>query len=389
MSPHQTRRAFALVLVLVLLSVALLVTLALAALTKIGHQSALANDHRMQSRQNALLAMNAAIGQLQFHAGKDSVLTGMAGAAGVPAGAGNRARQWCCVWNADGSFLTWLVSGASGSGIPDLSNGHIMLATASLGGDATDREHVRVLRLPLTSRVEGSGEIETGGYAYWVGDEGVKLSLAMPEEQSVVPGLKHAIDQFFVSIPPTSKDLLKLVSYEHVISLGATTAQRQGGFHSHGRTHFSAVDTSLQAGLLNVNSSSVRYWTGVGAAIIRNNPGLNGSMTAAQFGSDAAGLSGRPFKTVDDFLLAISPLLQTRKASVGEFIAAMRPWLTVRSDTFRIRAYGDARTAYSVGGPAAVAYCEAIVQRTPEFLPDGVNRRFVITYFRWLTPADI
>jgi hypothetical protein len=37
----------------------------------------------------------------------------------------------------------------------------------------------------------------------------------------------------------------------------------------------------------------------------------------------------------------------------------------------------------------SAAYCEAIVQRTPEMMPDGSGRRFVITYFRWLTPADI
>lgn len=389
MMRRAPQQAFALVLVLVLLSVALLVTLALSALTKIGHEAARANEHRVQARQNAILAMHAALGQLQTHAGPDAVLTGMAGAAGVQAGAGNRARHWGVIWSADRGFITWLVSGTNGSAIPDLTSGVILVSTASLGGDATDREHVRVIRLPLTARDSEGVEVETGGYAYWVGDEGVKLSIAIPDAQSAIQGSKHAIDNFFTSIPPTTANLLKLVAYEQVNFVGATTAQRQGGFHSFGLTHLGMSGSSLFAGMLNVNSSSVRYWTGVGATFIRNHPTLAASMTAANFGTDAAGLAGRPFRTPEDFLSALSPRLQSRGVSPSAFAAAMRPWLTARSDTFRIRAYGDSRLSNTAAAPAAVAYCEAIVQRTPEMMPDGSGRRFVITYFRWLTPADI
>jgi hypothetical protein len=40
----------------------------------------------------------------------------------------------------------------------------------------------------------------------------------------------------------------------------------------------------------------------------------------------------------------------------------------------------------------AVAQCEAMVQRTPDLLDAArpeLGRRFVVTYFRWLGPADI
>jgi hypothetical protein len=75
--------------------------------------------------------------------------------------------------------------------------------------------------------------------------------------------------------------------------------------------------------------------------------------------------------------------------------------LTPRSDTFRIRAYGEA--ADDTGAVKARAWCEAVVQRLPDPLqPDatGLNpvkpgsaadfgRRFVVVSFRWLKPEEV
>jgi hypothetical protein len=85
----------------------------------------------------------------------------------------------------------------------------------------------------------------------------------------------------------------------------------------------------------------------------------------------------------------------------GDVLQSLAPVLSARSDTFVIRAYGDATDAG--GKVAARAWCEAVVQRTPEPLnPDesGINprqpgstgdfgRRFVITSFRWLSAEEI
>ena len=77
---------------------------------------------------------------------------------------------------------------------------------------------------------------------------------------------------------------------------------------------------------------------------------------------------------------------------------------TPRSDTFTIRAYGEARDAG--GKPVARATCEAVVQRVPEYVDPAdraevrpaelssesnkrFGRRFNIVSFRWLAPAEI
>ncbi len=77
--------------------------------------------------------------------------------------------------------------------------------------------------------------------------------------------------------------------------------------------------------------------------------------------------------------------------------------LSARSDTFRIRSYGEALDGS--GNIEAKAWCEAIVQRNPDFvdasdapetLPSELNpnnarfgRRFTIVSFRWLHPDEI
>ncbi|WP_193210444.1 hypothetical protein [Luteolibacter marinus] len=85
----------------------------------------------------------------------------------------------------------------------------------------------------------------------------------------------------------------------------------------------------------------------------------------------------------------------------ADVLQVIGPALTARSDTFVIRAYGDAVDAE--GKLQARAWCEAVVQRTPEPIrPDasGLNselegeagdfgRRFVVTSFRWLQPGEV
>lgn len=69
----------------------------------------------------------------------------------------------------------------------------------------------------------------------------------------------------------------------------------------------------------------------------------------------------------------------------ADLLAKMAPFLSARSDTFRIRSYGS--------GPHSTnkseIWCEAILQRTPESLPGDFGRRFVLTSVRWLDKDEI
>ena len=96
----------------------------------------------------------------------------------------------------------------------------------------------------------------------------------------------------------------------------------------------------------------------------------------------------------------------------GDILQALAPVLTVRSDTFKIRAYGE--TLDSNGAVAAKAWCEAVVQRTPQFCDEQNNptyagtrtsngfnsgelkngaaefgRQFKIVSFRWINENEL
>jgi hypothetical protein len=115
-------------------------------------------------------------------------------------------------------------------------------------------------------------------------------------------------------------------------------------------------------------------------------------------------------------IIADREMLNSLKTEQGFRSTAIPSWLTQadvlqvigssitpRSDTFRIRSYGEALD--SAGNSIAKAYCECIVQRTPQYVdPTNVptlrgtalsplnryyGRQFKIVSFRWLNAQEI
>ena len=89
--------------------------------------------------------------------------------------------------------------------------------------------------------------------------------------------------------------------------------------------------------------------------------------------------------------------------SQADLLGLLGPVLTVRSDTFLVRAYGDA-VEPATGATVGRAWCEAVVQRLPDYVDPGdpperregltaanerFGRRLVVVAFRWLSPEEV
>jgi hypothetical protein len=84
----------------------------------------------------------------------------------------------------------------------------------------------------------------------------------------------------------------------------------------------------------------------------------------------------------------------------ADILTPIAPVLTARGDTFRIRAYGEAGPA---NGPKVMAWCEAVVQRIPDYIDPAdeawsqptrianqrFGRRYELLAFRWLSPSEV
>jgi len=126
---------------------------------------------------------------------------------------------------------------------------------------------------------------------------------------------------------------------------------------------------------------------------------VNGGIDAARANGDATA-SGYQFPNA---AVGSSAYGMPGWARQADILRPLAPILSVRDDTFLVRAYGDARDA---GGKiTARATCEAVVRRTRDYVDPGdladladppksnanktFGRRFVIVSFRWLNPDEI
>jgi hypothetical protein len=408
-SPRRPKeaRGFALVTTLVLLALLVVAAYSLSALNRIGVGVAAGGAFQVRARQHALLALDLACAELQRTAGPDAACTGIAGLNGIGAGAGQPARHWCGVWDGSGGFQCWLVSGVVGPAIPSLgtSGAVTFLGAASLGADGADKEHVRVPVVAAYAPNRQGAMIRQGDYAWWVGDEGVKLSARLADDETPLPGGKHAVSELIVALSPIAPHLAAVEAFSQlalVTTPWLTPGQLQSNFHALTVTHSRMTGAATrEAGLLNVNSTSARYWRGVAATYNQLKPAEAVPLSPAAFGTwmrdhmgDADAVAGKaagqPYVSTSSFLGGdtLAGAIASAGGEVDDFAAVMGPWLVVRSDTFRIRAYGSAVNPADESRVEAVAWCEAVVQRTYGEIP-GFGRRFVVVSFRWLGPDDL
>jgi len=389
-------RGFALVLVLSLVSLLVVAAYAISLISKVDGEIGVTNAYHLQARQNALLGLRFALAELQRAAGDSAAVTAPASirrtSSTTPA-----YPSLTGVWSA-GSFSenpdNWFVSGNfETAGLNQITPAALPseASTITLVGNGTvsaTRDMARVLRVPIADT--------NGGYAFWIGDEGAKAALAIssleaplaPNGNRLVIDPRRDMPAFAHNSPVRAQpflwnDLRRLV--------GSTNMKVR--FRSYTTKAHWIDGSSLVGGRFNVNTSNPISWEAVLRAYETardpSQPPLEWANAKPRLGPFFSLAAFWDSELVQDSLddAGITTLTQDDLRSV------LWPMLAVRSDTFRIRAYGDARNAADADDlstpPQATAYCEAIVQRTLRPDPPGNGLRFEIVYFRWIGAADI
>ena len=274
-SARGPRGGFALLFVVTLLAFIVLLLVGLASYTRIETAAAGNTQRQAQARENALLALNLAVAQLQRHAGPDTRVTATAEASAT----GSTAR-YTGVWPADPADdddndpltpLVWLASGnelRNSAGVPQpraVAPGAAMNTNnaVALVGTNTSRVNNDIMArlVPITvPGVPGSGAAATtvGRYAWWVGDQSVKAPVAVPDT-STTP----------TYAPYDSADLRARIRQQVTAGAGAATAAGAAVFEPRDNNN-----ASLVAGEKILQHSQV--------AFLKNSGGAQLGLTSAQ-----------------------------------------------------------------------------------------------------------
>lgn len=405
---RKSTGGFALVLTLALLALLVLAVVALSALVRVNSQVSSSGTAQLQARQNALLALAVAQSELQKAAGQDARVTGMAGITGIAANLNNTTRHWCGVWRIDGTFIGWLTSGAQSASAALVSSAVSieLVSTSAVGASAANSEHVIAGKLVVP---DASGTV-TGNYAWVVLDEGVKTAAYAPSPIGTAPVIfsnsTNAQSRLRDAVASYSSGLPTITTFEQLALLptpasALTPSTIQDNWHHVSLTPRWVVGNQLQTGYQNVNTNSAIVWRNLLqtynisssapaqiAASTLSTRGTTLQNTAATF-STTGKYSNGPFTTPSGVAALLGAVFTSGSPTAAQINTVLAPQLAVRSDTFRIRGYGEALNPADSSQIDAIAYCEAIVQRTPDSAPNGLGRRFVVVAFRWLGVGDI
>ena len=207
------RSGFALLITITLLAFLVLLLVSLASLTRVETQVAANGQLVAQARQHALLGLSVALGQLQRHAGPDARVTATAEALSSATVANPNLTG---VWTSSGggsAATSWMVIGSESSGTaaavvlantPDPRDDTVSADQVFLVGNTTVAADVtaptateKAGRIKVTKRdiyapagatpgLDAAASPKIGRYAWWVGDQGVKASLALADRADEV-----------------------------------------------------------------------------------------------------------------------------------------------------------------------------------------------------------
>jgi Tfp pilus assembly protein PilX len=180
-APGASRRGFALLLTLGLLTLIVLLLLAVATLTRVETRVSEGALQQTQARQHAMLALNLALGRLQKFAGPDPRVTATAEGFGGDGGTAFYTGVWDAL-NEDPAPLTWLVSGNENDPAVTPAADSDTVELVGAGSAGLPAQVLAPRREIFSGDVPGqTGTATVGHYAWWVGDEGVKASVTLAD----------------------------------------------------------------------------------------------------------------------------------------------------------------------------------------------------------------
>ncbi len=229
-TPRRARGGFALLITITLLAFLVILLVGLATYTRVETAVAGNTQRQAQARQNALVGLNLAVAQLQKYAGPDTRVT--ATAESFPS-VNSQKRRYTGVWHSDPAAtadtttpLAWLVSGIETGATVDVTQAIPAASRVALTGPKTDGSTflangnpgannvvapLQSITAPGVPGVNGTPVI--GRYAWWVGDQGVKAAVAVPDASAAV------------NYPPwDSADLRARIRQQIALGSGAATA---------------------------------------------------------------------------------------------------------------------------------------------------------------------
>lgn len=183
----RENEGFALLVALALMAFVLLLLLSLGTVLQLEIRAGTHAQAQWKAQQNAKLALAEALGQLQKYAGPDRRITARGD---IRTSTSNNARFWTGVWQSaehgllanpigDSEFLIWLVSASTADGRPRTFKD----ITEANHSDPLSGSWGRQLMVGGNDPVEAGLVVtgDSGAYAWWVGDEGVKAKVTITD----------------------------------------------------------------------------------------------------------------------------------------------------------------------------------------------------------------
>jgi hypothetical protein len=280
MPSSPQRQGFALVIALSLMAFVLLLLLSLSSLVRVESRSAKISQSTLAARQNALLGLQEALGELQKHAGPDQRVTATGSLWGNPS---TGTQHLMGIWSSvddnldglpDGSFQRWMLSQQDSANAKDINLVNQGLPIAFVGNQyiSTLADHVVLVGsgsarhdLNQPNVMQGvvaqkkpinSDSIQSSGnYAWWVGDEGVKARINQQNTQTEPSFASQCAQRAsielmdgYAAVDGTSSQIPKILTTLSASQLGGATASAPKQHFHDATMHSLALQTDTRNG---------------------------------------------------------------------------------------------------------------------------------------------